>query len=147
MMPGQQQQKSFAESDEAQEYIQKLQAEKVKLPDDASPLEHEAFNNLTGLGKRMRDLNTAQSDMDKEIAALQQRREAMKRDVDVITGQMGAFASILVSAEGARRKPAKVDEMPEEAKPQTPPEQKAKEDAKPTPINKGKAKDAPQATA
>ena len=72
-MQNQNQPPKFEQSPDAQEYIQKLQQGRTKLPDDASPLERRAFQNLGELSKRMRELTTAQSDNEKQIAALQQR--------------------------------------------------------------------------
>jgi hypothetical protein len=62
-----------------------------------------------GLQRQLQQLNTAQSNAEKEITAAQARRDAITRDIDVTSGQMAAYAQMLVSAEGSRRTP----EMPE----------------------------------
>ena len=100
----------FAQTEEAQEYLDKLQAGKTQLPDEANALEKEAYENLRGLNGKLRSLSTNQADVDKQIVQLKNQREGIGREIDMATGQATAFASMLVSAEGGRRE-AKAAEL------------------------------------
>jgi chromosome segregation ATPase len=118
-------------NDEAQEYLGKLQTGKARLPEDASPLEHEMFAGLQECSKGVRELTTKKADVEKQIEALKAQVKALDARITELTGEMGGYARLLVSAEGARRRAAA--ESVDEAKPKPKPTlvEKAKNETPP----------------
>jgi chromosome segregation ATPase len=92
--------------DEAQEYLGKLQAGKVSLAPGAGELEREAFETMQDCSRRVRELTTQVGDTDKQIEAFKAQREALQARINETAGEMGGYAKLLVSAEGARRRAA-----------------------------------------
>lgn len=105
---------SFDSTPEAQEYIQKLQKGRIELDESAASLEREAFKQFKILQQRLGQLTQKQTSTEKQIQSLQTQLSQLSSDVDVVSGQMAAYAQLLVSAEGARR-----DAVPH--KPEDPP--------------------------
>ncbi len=100
---GPQPQEDFLNTPDASEYLQKLQAGRIKLPSEANALEQEMFQQLQELQKKLRALSVNSGDLEKEIAAAQARKKAIARDIDLVSGEMTGYAKMLLSAEGARR--------------------------------------------
>lgn len=119
----------FEASQEAQEYINKLQTGRANLPDSASPLEKEAYNQLKSLQQRLGALSGKQATTEKQIAQLQAQAEGCRRDIDTVSGQLTAYAQLLVTAEAVRRESAK----PPKAK-----KEPAEESAEAAPASNGK---------
>ena len=144
----------FEQTPEAQEYIGKLQSERASLAEGVSALEHEALSQLRQLGKRVRALNANKLDLERQIEQGKAQAAQIQRESDGVTGQLSAYAQLLVSAEGKRRDGRNaveniVDGNSKSAGPLTP-EAKAAEATTPdpTPItSKGKGKGEQQATA
>lgn len=106
-MQTQQQQMDQMPPDEAQEYLGKLQSGKAPLPDTASPLESEMLRSLMEGSKRIRELNTRKSDAEKQVENIQQQINGLGSAITEVTGEMGGYARLLVSAEWSRRKAEK----------------------------------------
>jgi hypothetical protein len=102
----QQQEQPFENTPEAQEYLSKLQTERIELDSGASELEREALKNLKNTQIGIRQLSTRQGDMDKQINTLQAQRQQITKEIDLMAGEATGYARMLVSAEGARRKKA-----------------------------------------
>lgn len=94
---------NFDQTQEAQEWINKLTAERIQLPSEATPLEAEALGNLKNGQTELRQITTKRADLEKQIGLLKSQHEQMGRDTDVKSGELTAYARLLVSAEGARR--------------------------------------------
>ncbi len=92
----------FHESPEGQEYISKIQAGNVK-PQDPSFLEGEALSNLHDRQSKLQALTARRSDMERQLAEGRKQVEAVGREIDLATGELRAFAQVLLFAEGARR--------------------------------------------
>lgn len=92
----------FHESPEGQEYISKIQAGNIK-PHDPSFLEGEALSNLHDRQRRLQELTARRSEMERQLADGKKQVEAVSRDIDLATGELRAFAQVLLFAEGARR--------------------------------------------
>lgn len=122
----------FEDTPEAQEYIGKLQAKREELPEGASSLEREMLRNLIGLQGKVREMTTAQGDIDKQIVRLQNDRESLKSEIAVVSGEMAGYAKMLVSAEGSRRAEAAAEKQRQidEEKAATESENQRKADAK-----------------
>lgn len=134
-----QQQADQMPPEEAQEYLSKLQAGRAELAAEASPLEREMLGTLNESSKRMRELSTRKSDAEKQVEQLQQQVTGLGGAIAEVTGEMGGYARMLVSAEWSRRKAAKAA-----AEPQPEPE-KAPEPVKDVPPGAKKAEPAPPA--
>lgn len=98
-----QQSTPFEATQEAQEYLQQLQQEKVSLSEDASPLEQEAFKQLHLLQKRVSEVSAFRDAQSKQAAQIQTKIHGASRDLDTLSGQLSAYAQLLLSAEGGRR--------------------------------------------
>lgn len=92
----------FIESPEGQEYIGKIQAGNV-IPHDPSPLETEALVNLHKCQKKLQTLTANQSELERQLAAGKKQADTLSREIDLATGELRAFAQVLLFAEGARR--------------------------------------------
>jgi len=110
-----QQQQDQMPPEEAQEYIGKLQAGRSELPAEASPLEQEMLRTLTETSRRVRELNTRKSDVEKQVEALNQQVTGLGTAIAEVSGEMGGYARMLVSAEWSRRKATKAAEKAEAA--------------------------------
>ncbi len=95
--------KGFLESPEALEYLQKLQAGRIKLPEEANVLEREMIQKLTELAKSVGDLTLTSDNLGKEITQKQAQQVNIQRDIDRYSGEMIGYTKMLLSAEGARR--------------------------------------------
>lgn len=119
------QQQPFEDTPEAQEFLAKLQSGRIQLPPEANALEVEAFVALQGIASSLRNTTATRNDVEKQIEAAQGRMRGLERESDNLAGQLAAFAQILVSAEGARRTKAQLEEI---------------EAAKPKPVEEGNPK-------
>jgi len=93
----------FEQTAEAQEYLQKLTQGRIKLTQDASFLEAKAHQNFVGLQKQANQLQTQRDNAQKQIERLQEQVKNADRDLDGLSGQMAAYAQLLIAAEGERR--------------------------------------------
>lgn len=96
----------FEQTPEAQEYLQKLQQERIRLPSDASMLEHKAVEKLKEMAGRIRALTTALNDNKQRIQNMTDENKMLELRTASLEGEMAAYASLLVMAEGSRRAPA-----------------------------------------
>lgn len=92
--------------DEAQEYLAKLQQGKIQIPPEASPIEHQIAKTMAETSKRIRELTTAKSDAERDAERIKQALDNIEKQIAAVEGQLGAYASLLVTAEGERRKAA-----------------------------------------
>lgn len=90
--------------EEAQEYIGKLQSGRAKLTHEATTLEQEVFSSFMETSKRIRELNTRKSDVEKQVEQLQQQVTGLGAAVSEVSGELGGYAKMLISAEWGRRK-------------------------------------------
>lgn len=93
----------FEKSKEAEGYVNGLIDGNTNLPEEANNLEQEALNQVRTLRQSLANLAGRQSSIEKQIGQLQAQLTGARRDADVVSGQIAAYAQMLVSAEGARR--------------------------------------------
>lgn len=108
--------KPFEATTEAQEYINKLQMGRVDLPAEASMLEKEAYKQLIALQQRLGAFNQQQLQAEKKISELKKQSDGLRRDIDTVSGQMAAYAQMLVAAESERRSPPAPPAPPDKPK-------------------------------
>ncbi len=127
---------NFVESPEAIEYINKLNAGRVSLPDDASPIEREILVNFKDRQERLKEIGNARSDAAKQIEELTVRHKQLNQEWDVMSGEVRANARILVSAEGGRR--ALVEAKPDLKADKETPDGKSNGESKTKPVKSPK---------
>ncbi len=87
---------------EQQEYIQHLQAGRREAPTD-SPLEGEAVKRLREISQGIQRLNDARNRADKQLEALRAQIQDLDSNINRQSGELNAYATLLISAEQGRR--------------------------------------------
>ena len=105
MQPGQippNQRKTVMTQEEQNEYITKLQKGTLEVPDKDS-LEGEACNNLRALTQEVAGLTNQRNRAEKDREVLESRISQFDSRIKEVSGEMTAYANLLLSAEDKRR--------------------------------------------
>jgi len=105
MMPGQmpqKQRKTVMTQEDQNEYITKLQKGALDVP-DKDGLEGEACNSLRALTQEVAGLTNQRNRAEKDREMLEGRITQLDSRIKEISGEMSAYANLLLSAEDKRR--------------------------------------------
>jgi len=86
----------FEQTQEAQEYLSKLQAGRLDLPKESGALENEALKNLREIQQKIRQATTSQGDLEKQIKSM----EMQQYIVDTFQRLYKRFTDVLGKKEG-----------------------------------------------
>lgn len=93
----------FEDSPESQQYVKQLEKGEIELPAAASAVEKIALKKLKETVQHMRNLAQQRAQIAQQIERLKQDHFQLGVEEDKTSGTLSGYATLLASAEGARR--------------------------------------------